>query len=1483
MKKQVLIALFLLVTGWLYAQNVTKLEHFFDNDPGYGQGTVINLTSPLPIVTGYELDVSTDGLSNGLHRLFIRSMDDSSRWGATMMRTYFVNQILPADNPYTMLKLQYFLNTDPGYGQGTIINLSQTEMVNDQFVVDVSDLPDGFNRLFIRTMDSKYSWSVTHSRVFFKNTIITESNIPISRVEYFIDTDPGYGSGLPLSFTAGASVVITDEVEVEGLSTGFHRFFVRAKDQNGKWSVAHSSTFFSDAIPSTVMPNIAYGEYFLNTDPGYGNANSIPISSLPDISDYQYFIPLTGVIQGFNRLFVRFRDSNGKWSHAIQRVFFYDALPQTVAPNITYGEYFINSDTGYGNGTSITNLPVGSNLDNIMFEIPLADISAGFNNVYYRFRDAEGEWSQTIARNFYKDAVTSSILPNIKEVKYFIGQAGEVNLNSGTVVADFNPTAHLSDHIFEISMEGYDVGNYYLYAIAKDIAGKTSHMAIDSFRVCDNVAVAYFTYTVASRTVTFTDLSQLAFTYSWNFGDGTGTSTESDPEYTYDDNGSFNVCLTVSNDCNESTFCDSVEVTYNAPPVSSNFNVNIDEDQNYTFAYSNFSYFDEEDNAMDHVLITVLSLATGDMLKYDGTTVVANTQVPRADIGKLVYTPAANQSGYRGTINFKVHDGISYSENQYTVSFNVAPINDPATFTISDITIEVVENSGTTVIEDWLLDLEDVDSQDVYVSVSFVSTQSIISGTPSLGGINYSDLSFTVNNDITGMAQLRLTVTDYGSPSNNTQNEDFTIEVKPFQAQITANPTSTCTGDEVIFTSSSPTEGVTFNWNFGEGATPQTFVGSQPDPVVYSTSGTKTISLTIQGFDQTDTETKNISVATSPQASYIIGSEFYTLDNDTVFFYNTSIGGALYKWDFGDGTPVVIKTTTEMVKHLYNAVADQTFTPKLTVENGICTDSYEQTITFIDADPPVITVWNFPSTYTSSESKSVSITAHDDNYELRNAKFYYKSISGNQWNFRTINPVDGVFQTTIQETMGDQVGIMYFFDVFNIRGLRTRSIMGYAYLLFENGLEIPNIIAGTTVESYQIFSIPLTLEHDSVASIFEELGDYDDTQWRLFHYTPNKLLEYTKDFQIIEKGKGYWFISRKQVTLNTGVGTTHTGINFEAFVIPLRQGWTQIGNPYIFDVKWSDILAANPSAVGKIGNLRVFNNGNFENDSILRSFRGGFVFADISGIELVIPIKGSSSQTNSFMESNQGSSMDSWKVEMQLNSLNLKNGSIGFGMNIDANKQKDRFDEMTIPRFFNYLEANFVHSEYFYPNFSTDIVPVSKSHVWEFTVETNLMGEFTTLSWDDSEVISQPNSLKLVDSKSHKVMDMKSMQQYTFQYDGPRSFKILYGDQQFLDSALVFDLTVLGDCYPNPFSQKTLIPVYLKGNDKGICNIDISVYSIDGRKVATIVKGVYSQGYHEFEWNVGNSTNGLNPGIYLFKLNNYSDGTTSTKRMVLIK
>ncbi len=79
--------------------------------------------------------------------------------------------------------------------------------------------------------------------------------------------------------------------------------------------------------------------------------------------------------------------------------------------------------------------------------------------------------------------------------------------------------------------------------------------------------------------------------------------------------------------------------------------------------------------------------------------------------------------------------------------------------------------------------------------------------------------------------------------------------------------------------------------------------------------------------------------------------------------------------------------------------------------------------------------------------------------------------------------------------------------------------------------------------------------------------------------------------------------------------------------------------------------------------------------------------------------------------------------------------------------------------------------------------------------------------------------------------------------------------------------------YPNPFNAETMISFELGNN----ADVDLSVYSITGAKVATLINGNLEAGNHSVAWDAGDYSS----GVYFYRL--MTDLEQYTKRMTLLK
>ena len=103
--------------------NIVEAEYFWDTDPGFGSGNALIInTSGQNITLSDNFNVSS--LSPGIHRLYIRIKDDNGIWSHTLLKPVWVTDSSYTQNPLAdLVYAEYFWNTDPGFGNGTALNV----------------------------------------------------------------------------------------------------------------------------------------------------------------------------------------------------------------------------------------------------------------------------------------------------------------------------------------------------------------------------------------------------------------------------------------------------------------------------------------------------------------------------------------------------------------------------------------------------------------------------------------------------------------------------------------------------------------------------------------------------------------------------------------------------------------------------------------------------------------------------------------------------------------------------------------------------------------------------------------------------------------------------------------------------------------------------------------------------------------------------------------------------------------------------------------------------------------------------------------------------------------------------------------------------------------------------------------------------------------------------------------------------------------
>jgi hypothetical protein len=350
-----------------------------------------------------------------------------------------------------------------GLGVNVPIATPATDVAGLAFNVDLSALTAGFHRLSTRTKDANGKWSLTSGRNFYFEPALAQPLPNIVKAEYFLDADPGFGSGSNIALGAPLTNIsgIVFNVSLTGLTEGFHRLSVRSKDAYGRWSLSGGQNFYYESLTQlNALPNIARLEYFLDADPGFGLGTAVAIpGSSTDVANVNIAIPLGALSTGFHTMQLRAKNAGGKWGLTTVRSFYYEPLPP-VAPNVVRAEYFFDNDPGFGNGVAVAVIPPAPDVAGMGIVANASALADGAHRFSLRTRDASGRWSLVTSSTFVKNGCGSSanIAANLPAASYsqsgiwagsaqaaFNGGGWNAGGYSGTMQADLGPGKRISE------------------------------------------------------------------------------------------------------------------------------------------------------------------------------------------------------------------------------------------------------------------------------------------------------------------------------------------------------------------------------------------------------------------------------------------------------------------------------------------------------------------------------------------------------------------------------------------------------------------------------------------------------------------------------------------------------------------------------------------------------------------------------------------------------------------------------------------------------------------------------------------------------------------------------------------------------------------------------------------------------------------------------------------------------------------------------
>ena len=465
------------------------------------------------------------------------------------------------------------------------------------------------------------------------------------------------------------------------------------------------------------------------------------------------------------------------------------------------------------------------------------------------------------------------------------------------------------------------------------------------------------------------------------------------------------------------------------------------------------------------------------------------------------------------------------------------------------------------------------------------------------------------------------------------------------------------------------------------------------------------------------------------------------------------------------------------------------------------------------------------------------------------------------------------YESTIQSTHFDDLGIEYFFKAVDKTGKRTTKLdqdgnYFHRYKDAEGAAVPPTVFnIGEKSSEYKIITIPYTLQIPAIGSQFNELGEQSASVYRLATYAGNgKWSEYpSSTLNIFERGKGYWFLTTKtDASLFLEGQSTPNNFRSNLFEITLQPEWNQIGNPYPVAINWNDVLEYNDNA--NISTLKVFNAG-YADGNELKPYEGGFVRNNsTSPVTIKIPFKGQTTSGGRGKTQLFSSELDAeqWLLRLSLTDGNVTSAVSGIGMHPEALIGRDLYDDIYPPRFADYLEIFFQDDASNHAVVAKNIVPRQNSFIWNFTIDI-AKGPDATLTWNNDALGANNIELLLVDESRMTIIDMRETSAY--RVSKGINYKIYYGEN--IRNEIKPPVVGLAQPYPNPFfanaSSELKIPFGLPGGNEYL--VTAEVLDGQGKSIRTILSNCLKGGFYEAVWD-GTDSEGKHTasGLYLVKL-----------------
>ncbi len=411
----------------------------------------------------------------------------------------------------------------------------------------------------------------------------------------------------------------------------------------------------------------------------------------------------------------------------------------------------------------------------------------------------------------------------------------------------------------------------------------------------------------------------------------------------------------------------------------------------------------------------------------------------------------------------------------------------------------------------------------------------------------------------------------------------------------------------------------------------------------------------------------------------------------------------------------------------------------------------------------------------------------------------------------------------------------------------------------------------------------------TAASLFDmladDLGAYDKTKWRLFDYQNATLVEQgTGGSGSIRTGQALWLRQRVGASIVLDFQGVHKSygdrVRSSPAPVPLVPGWSDVGTPLAFEVRWDTTLALSDTA--SVAGPYHFNGTSWllPNQVISGTVSpyAGYTFRNNRATNATLRVP----YIQALKEKGDGGVAwpEGWQVRLTARSGETSDDSY-FGIGIGTSEGLDCWDFPQPPSGFLPAAGCFLLEG---ERCAADLRPgLGQGQVWEYELAA---GGPVVLDIGFSSGLPPESGVWLLDPVRQSSFQLTDG--FVYQYlpepgETARRFKLAAGSEEFVRAAMagafgVPAATLMEHGRPNPFNQATTINYQIAAGGP----VRMAVYNVAGQLVRTLVDRTQLPGRYGARWD-GRDDRGQRAanGVYLVRMT--AGGSSSSQRMTLVR